>query len=163
MNWQALYLSPEGRTSQRDFWTAFLVLIAIWFVSLLLHIFAPIVWLLLVFPWVCVFAKRLHDFGKSAWLILIPVGIGFLAGMLALILGGVSVFSAALAVLDDGSDHEAWTSLFAGLGVMLACLGVAALVKFAFILWVGLSPGVPGPNRFGPPPAARAQPPSTAL
>ncbi len=154
MDWRNLFLSPEGRIGQKDFWLGGLILLVIWLATPLLHIFAPLAWLLLLFPWVCVFAKRLHDFGKSGLLILAPLVVGVVAATLGVIFGGMTVFSAVWTYATGGGEPASWAALLGALGAMLAFLGIAALFKFVFILWVGLSPGDPGPNRYGPPPGS---------
>ncbi len=158
MNWQTLFLSPEGRIGQKDYWTGVLVLFVVWLASNILHVLAPIIWLLLVFPWVCVFAKRLHDFGRSGWLILVPAAFGLIAVGVAIISVGMSVIGAVAGHLfSDDAGPEGWAVLFAGLGVTLVCLGAAGVVKLVFMLWVGLNRGDRGPNRYGPPPGAPSE------
>jgi uncharacterized membrane protein YhaH (DUF805 family) len=45
--------------------------------------------------------------------------------------------------------------------VAAAFLLLAVVVKLVFLLWVGLSRGDPGPNRYGPPPGeASTSPPA---
>ena len=154
MDWRTLFLSPEGRMNQKDYWIGMLILFVAWVLSHALHLLAPIVWLLLIYPGVCVYAKRLHDSGRSAWLILVPVVIGAAAFILAVIFGGVGVIGALGTMATLGSAPAAWGALFAGIGVMLAFLGVAAVAKLIFLLWVGLSPGDPGDNAYGPPPVS---------
>lgn len=160
MNWKTLLLSPEGRMSQGDFWICALILFVAWVISHLFHVFAPLIWLLLVYMWVCVYAKRLHDFGKSAWLILVPFVVAAGAFFLGLVFGGLSAIGAIFAMITHGTEPSAWATMFAGLGIMLAFVGFAAVAKLAFLLWVGLSPSDPGDNRYGPPPvhAAAARP-----
>jgi uncharacterized membrane protein YhaH (DUF805 family) len=152
MDWQSLFLSPEGRIGQRDFWVGVLILFVVWILTPLLHLLAPLVWLVLLYPWVCVFTKRLHDFGKSGLLILVPFVVGFIAAVLGVIFGGVTVLSAIWTAMQGGTLSLA--VLLGALGTMLAFLGVAAVVKFVFILWVGLSPGDQAANRYGPPPGS---------
>jgi len=155
MNWQTLFLSPEGRIGQKDYWIGVLILIVAWVLSHALHVLAPIVWLLLIYPWVCVIAKRLHDFGKSGWLILVPVGVGIVAVIMALVFGGFTAISAIYSAWSGGLEEPAnWAVLIGAVGIMLAFLGLAALVKLVFLLWVGLSAGDPAPNQYGPPPGA---------
>jgi hypothetical protein len=55
-------------------------------------------------------------------------------------------------MMTGGAETSSWATIFAGLGIMLAFFAVAGAAKFIFLLWVGLSPGDPGENRFGPPP-----------
>ncbi len=154
MDWSKLFLSPEGRIGQKEFWIGVLILFVIWILTPLLHIMAPLAWLLLLYPWVCVFAKRLHDFGKSGLLILVPFVVGFIALTLGVIFGGVTVISAIVTAMQGGTQPVTWAVVLGALGTMLAFLGIAAVFKFIFILWVGLSSGDPGPNRYGPPPGA---------
>ena len=48
-------------------------------------------------------------------------------------------------------------------GTIAARYAPAAMFKIVFILWVGLSSGDPGPNRYGPPPGSLISPaPTTA-
>jgi uncharacterized membrane protein YhaH (DUF805 family) len=155
MDWQSLFLSAEGRISRKDFWIAVLILMVAWALAPLFHILAPVIWLLLLFPWICVFAKRLHDFGKSGWFIALPFVVGIAAVTLGLMVGGFAALGAmsAMAVGGPGS----WAMAMGGLGVMLGFLCLAGIAKLIFVLWVGLSPGDPGPNAYGPPTEALIQ------
>ena len=154
MDWRTMFLSPEGRMNQKDYWIGMLILFAAWVLSGALHLLAPIAWLLLIYPGVCVYAKRLHDAGRSAWLILAPVAIGVAAFILAVIFGGIGVIGALGMMATFGASPTAWTALFAGLSAMAMFLCVAGVAKVAFLLWVGLSAGDSGDNRYGPPPVS---------
>ena len=162
MDWRNLFLSTEGRIGQKDFWLGALILFAIWVLTPVLHILAPLAWLLLLYLWICVFAKRLHDFGKSGLFILAPFIVGFIALTLGVIFGGVTVLSGIWTFAQGGGEPASWAAFFAALGIMLAFLCLAALFKFIFILWVGLSTGDAGANRYGPPPGTLINPTSTA-
>ncbi len=68
MDWRTLFLSPEGRIGQKDYWIGVLILFVVWGpVSRLAHAgaagLAPA-----DLSVVCVYAKRLHDAGRSGWL-----------------------------------------------------------------------------------------------
>jgi uncharacterized membrane protein YhaH (DUF805 family) len=154
MNWQALFLSHHGRIGQKDYWVAVLILIVAWIVSHALHVLAPLIWLLLIYPWVCVIAKRLHDFGRSGWVILVPVAVDIAALCLAIVFGGASLVSAGYAAWSGGFDPSTWAVLLGAVGAMLVFLGIAGVVKIVFLLWVGLHAGDPGENRYGPPPGS---------
>jgi uncharacterized membrane protein YhaH (DUF805 family) len=153
MDWRTLFLSPEGRIGQKDFWIGALILFLLGLLTpFIVHIMSPVVWLLLLYPWVCVFAKRLHDFGRSGLWIIAPFVIALLAFVLGLIFGGVTVIAAIIAGAQGGTFSI--PALLGALGAMLGFLAVAGVVKLVFILWVGLSTGDPGPNRWGPPPVS---------
>ena len=158
MNWQVLFLSAEGRIRRKDFWIGALILVVVGCLSVLFHILAPLIWLALLYPWVCVFSKRLHDFGKSGFLILAPVAVGVVAFVLALVFGGIGAIGALVTAANGGSEPSSWAVLFGALGVALVFLSIAGLFKLVFILWVGLSPGAPGENRYGPAPEVVAPP-----
>jgi len=126
MDWRTLFLSPKGRIGARDFWIGFLIVMAASLVLNLLQTAGQVLGLVLLWPQVCIHAKRLHDMGRSAWLLLAPLGF-------------------ALACAGAG----------ALVGTRLAfevCFGLVAMFGVGFLLWVGLSSGDPAPNRYGEPP-----------
>ena len=161
MHWQTLFFSAEGRIGRKAFWTAALVLFVAWILSHLLHIFAPLIWLVLIYVWVCVYAKRLHDFGRSAVLILLPFVVIFIALTAAVVFGGLSVIGLLIAGAMHGIDPSGWAVMFGGLGVMAVCLAIAGLAKVLFLLWVGLTPGDPTANSYGPAPGTLPPPSPT--
>lgn len=164
MDWSKLFLSAEGRIGQKDYWIGVLILFVAWVLSHLAHVLAPFVWLILIYPWVCVMAKRLHDFNKSGWMILIPVVVGVIALLGAVVVAGAAAIGAAFTAFSEaGLDTAGWMAVAGAFGVALAFICVAGLVKLIFLLWVGISRGDVGPNRYGPPPgeAAAPMPPAT--
>ena len=164
MDWGRLFLSAEGRIGQKDYWIGVLILIGLWIVSHLAHIFAPLIWLVLIWPWICVYAKRLHDFNKSGWMILLPVVVGCVCLIGAIVIGGAAALGAVFAAFNEGgSDTGTWMAVLSALGVAAAFLGVAGVVKLIFLLWVGLSTGDAAPNRYGPPPGVAAQTPPAVV
>jgi uncharacterized membrane protein YhaH (DUF805 family) len=152
MDFQSLFLSPNGRIGRQEFWIGMLILFAAHVVVL----FIPFVNLLV--PWfflycgICVYAKRLHDMGKSAWLVLIPFGVGVVAVILALILGGAAIVAASVNHENGqaASDASAGAAA-ASIGIMVLLMGVAGLIHLAFLLWCGIAGTQPGDNRFGSP------------
>lgn len=72
MDFRFLFFSPQGRLSPRAFGQGFILLTgAMLVITALSSLVSPQVNLLqyvLVFPYICVFGKRLHDAGQSAWL-----------------------------------------------------------------------------------------------
>jgi uncharacterized membrane protein YhaH (DUF805 family) len=162
VNWQALFFSADGRIGQKDFWIAVLIMALIWVLAPALHVLAPVIWLVVIYCWVCVFSKRLHDFGRSGWLILLPVAVWAAAFILAMVLGGLTALGAIYTAVTSGREPESWTLFLGALGSMLAFFAVAGLVKFVFILWVGLSRSDAGDNRYGPPPSSLLSTPAAS-
>jgi uncharacterized membrane protein YhaH (DUF805 family) len=122
LDWKTLLLSPQGRIARREFWPGFAAVMVASIVLNLIPILGQLLGLLLLWPQFCIRAKRLHDMGKTALLLLIPLAVTILGSSLSAISGGRLAF------------------------------GVPFLVGVAFLLWVGLTPGQTNPNRYGPPP-----------
>jgi len=148
MNWQALFLSANGRIGQKDFWIGFAILFVAGIVLNFIPVIGQIAGILLIYPWVCVYSKRLHDMGKTGWLAAVPFGVFFVAMVLAVIAGGAAMFGAA-----SGSAVGAGSAV-AALGMIGLITMLAFLVWIAFTLWLGLSKGDPATNQYGPPPVS---------
>jgi uncharacterized membrane protein YhaH (DUF805 family) len=143
MDWQRTFFSAQGRMGRSDFWIGYLILFGI---SALVGWIFPI-GLAALYATVCLFAKRLHDAGRSAWLILIPVGINIIMLSIALILFGSMIFAASR---DDAGIEDAW-----GIAAVFGLIGFGLMgmtLNLAFLIWVGASQPSPGDNRFGSPP-----------
>jgi uncharacterized membrane protein YhaH (DUF805 family) len=141
MDWQSLFLSSNGRIGRQTFWIGFAIVFVSSIVLNMVPVLGQLAALALLWPQVCIHAKRLHDMGYSGWLMLIPFGVSVLAAGFAVATGGAAMFS--------GTGYEA---LGAAMGAVLLAFAVAFLVGLGFLLWVGLTPSQPGDNRFGPPP-----------
>ena len=67
----SLLLNPNGRIARISFWQGMIVLtVASVIVSAATWLINPqLGWLsyVLIFPYICVYGKRLHDAGHSAW------------------------------------------------------------------------------------------------
>ena len=99
--------------------------------------------------------KWLHNLGAlGLWIPgIVLVGMG---------IAGMAMMGAGMA----GNEAAAAGAAVAGFGGALLAFGIAGLIGLAFLLWVGLTNGEPGENRFGPPPVSLtggvASPPSVA-
>ena len=155
MNWQSVFFSSNRRMGQKDFWIAVLALIGAWVLSLVLHVFAFIVWLVLLYAWICILSKRLHDAGRSGWLILIPIAVGFAAVCISFVVAGAALITA---FANSSSDASNWPAYLGAFGAAAALWGVAGLVKLVFLIWVGVAAPSSGENRYGPPPAPWIRP-----
>jgi uncharacterized membrane protein YhaH (DUF805 family) len=150
MDWKNLFLNANGRIGQKDFWIGFLILFVGGFILGLIPILGMIVSIVLIYPWVCLFSKRLHDFGKTGWLAAVPFAIGVVAMVLMMVMGGAAMFGAA-----SGTNAGAGSAM-AAFG-MIGILGLVCFAAYvAFVLWVGLSKSDPGTNQYGPPPVSGA-------
>jgi len=147
MGWGSLLFSAEGRVGQRDFWIGAAVLFVGGLIVHLIPLVGAVTWLISFYCWVCLYAKRLHDMGRSAWVQLAPIVIAWAlmsAGM-GLGLGGV------LAFLLTPAHFAAGLALGFGALAVAACLfTLGGVVHLIMLLWLGLSPGQIGPNRYGP-------------
>lgn len=113
MNFESLFVNPNGRTSRSQFIPALITLVAVIAFYALLVKGRTGQWSLvvLIFPAVVLLARRLRDMGFSPWLLIVPAGLMIVT--FAIRLGGIS-FGAPLDTV-----------------VPLAALAVAA----GFALW----------------------------
>lgn len=155
MDWKYLFLDSKGRIGQKDFWIGFAILFIAGLVLGMIPVLGGLIGLVMIYPNVCLVAKRLHDFGKSGWLAAVPYVLGLVAGVGAFIIGGATLFAAG-AMDSYGNDEATTGAALAGMGSAAALLGIFGLLGLAFLLWVGLSKGDPAPNQYGPPRDASA-------
>lgn len=144
MDWKNLFLSADGRIGRQTFWIGIAILFGANIVLGFIPIIGQFIGLALIYCSVCVYSKRLHDMGKSGWLQLAPMVICFvlLAGGLAS-LGGAAVMGAM-----SGNEEMMAGAAMGGLGIAFMTIGLALVVGFGFLLWVGLTPSEPGPNKY---------------
>src|SRR4029077_9793906 len=74
MIWDSLFVNPNGRTSRGQFTAALIPLaFVVWCYAYSgPNMYAPWDLLVLVYPAVVLHARRLHDMGRTAWLLLAP-------------------------------------------------------------------------------------------
>jgi len=149
MDWKALFFSPEGRIGRSAFWIGWLVLVGVNSVIHFLPLIGQIIGLVTIYCFICIASKRLHDFGRSGFLQVIPIVLCTVLciGALAMVAG-----PAIIAGLADANDDAIMAAVFAGIGGMMLAFLAAFLIGLGFLLWIGLSTGNPGENRYGPPP-----------
>lgn len=148
MDFGRLLFSPEGRIGQGPFWMGFLVLFVFGILIHAVPVAGTLIWLLSTYCWVCLFSKRLHDMGHSGFL-QVWVYLFDLLAIGALIVGG---FGSILAGLLTGGGQMTWGLVAGGIGMLFLALCAMALSKLLLVLWLGLSAGQAGDNRYGPVP-----------
>lgn len=150
MDWKFLFLSSDGRISRQQFWIGALILIGAGVVAGWIPLINVIFFFVSLYAWVCLYSKRLHDFGKSGWLTAIPIGLTIASFVLAMMtMGGM----AAMGAFEGMDGHYGNPAAMMGAGITAMLLGLSGLVALGFLLWVGLTPTQPGDNRYGPPPS----------
>ncbi len=127
MNFESLFVNPKGRTSRGQFVPALITLLAVvaFYEFLVTGRTAQWCMLVLVFPGVILHARRLHDMGHSAWLLLAPAIL-----MLA-------AFAIWLQIVSLGAQLDSAVPL------------IALAVSAGFALWGCIGNGQAEANRFG--------------
>lgn len=85
-----LFLTPNGRIDQSTYWRGVIILavisIVLSFLSAYVMPFIGILGILFIWPWIAIHVKRLHDNGKTGWLVIaVIVGaiiVSFILGMI---------------------------------------------------------------------------------
>ncbi len=148
MSWVEVFFSAEGRIGRGVFLLAALTLAAVGAAApLILPFLAPVIWLVSFYSWICVFAKRLHDLGRSAWLQTAP----FLLGWILMSVGAASGLASVVGLFSLGPAALGAAAL-GGLLVTAGLFLLGGLVHLLLVGWLGVTPGQGGFNRYGPPP-----------
>ena len=147
MAFQLARLAPTGRIKRKTYWVGSLLLLAIELPVMLApgYVAAEVVYVLLLYPWIWLYARRLHDLGFSGW-----VQLPFYVIAIPSVLAGWSV--AYLEVIEGAAAAQAleerqMASIFA-----MTMFGFEAVANLAFFLWLGIARGQPRQNRYGPQP-----------
>ncbi|MGV3578266.1 DUF805 domain-containing protein [Brevundimonas sp.] len=138
--------SFDGRLRRSHFWISWAVLFVGGFVLNFVP-FLNLLGIVLLWPHLAIGVKRLHDMGKTGWLIAIPYVVMIVGGVYAVIQVGLSAWMNAEAI-----EAEDPTVILSTFGPALGILSLTWLVGIAFWLWIGLADGQRGDNRFGPNP-----------
>ena len=152
-SWVSLFTSPSGRISRRQFWlygvlpligAVIILRIIAYVLGMFLLMVMPtaflfvdlIVFLILLWPYYCISAKRFQDVGYPGWYNLFWIVPSF--------------FGQLLSALDLFLISFATAIYFVALTLTL----VAGLVGLAALIFVFIRAGQHGPNQYGPDPYA---------
>lgn len=127
MNFESLFVNPNGRTSRGQFITALITLLAAvaFYQFLVTGRTAQFCLLVLLFPALILHARRLHDMGHTAWLLLAPGALMIVA------------FAIWLHYVSLGAQLDAAVPL------------TALIVSAGFALWGCIGSAQAEANRFG--------------
>src|SRR5512146_1322606 len=120
MSWAALFFSPEGRINRTHFWLGWLVLFGAGMFLLWIPVFGHIVLLLSLYCHVCVYAKRLHDMGRTGWLQIVPFLAMVVLSLVGLFLGGAAIFTH----LHDFDAGQGFWVVLRAFGWLALCLAI---------------------------------------
>ncbi|MDI1281269.1 DUF805 domain-containing protein [Brevundimonas sp.] len=148
-DWKVLLFSFEGRIRRQHFWIGWLILLGAGVVAGWIPILGGLIGLALIWPNLAIAVKRLHDMGQSGWLVAIPWVVTLVALFVGVGAIGFSAIANATAL-----ENEDPAAIFALLAPALGMVGLICLVNLGFLLWIGLTPGTNGENRYGSNPKA---------
>lgn len=167
MDFRFLFLEPQGRLAPKPFGRGLVLLTgAGMMISVLTAVVSPglnVLQYALVFPYICLFGKRLHDAGLTAWLwIAFLAGLGFLNMFLsAMLLPALSPGAFAIQVeVQETMQTAGFTAAFEELALRAEEYArLSAVTTLAAFLISSAITGFaafrlrsdPKPNRHGPP------------
>ena len=164
MNLTGILFSPNGRIGPASFWRGLIALVGVGIVSQIIQVFGPamigiIVGFLsiaLIYPYVVLFGKRLHDSGRSAWwflaIIVVWGIIGYFVGTMMQSMFApdmkemleIAAESGSISRVMEVSRQVAKQTFLPGLVSGIAMQGALGYIMASL-------KSEPGSNRFGPP------------
>jgi uncharacterized membrane protein YhaH (DUF805 family) len=142
MDLVGLMLKPMGRIGRRDYWIGVAIItVVVVLASRFDDIVGTILFCSTLYLGICVHGKRLHDIGKSAWGILVPIGFCIF------VIPVVTVLSGGLA----NPTTQFQTKLDTPVGSVVEALPL--LIVFilpAWVIWLGSRKSQVGDNKYGP-------------
>lgn len=163
MSLMSVLFAPNGRISPSQFQTGALMLLGIGFVMALLSLTGntammgvqTLVGLVLIYPWVVLWRKRLHDSGKTGWFLLLIILVWFI---LSMIVGQVVTMMFAgdmMQAMEDVTGFSQMMQAQAQLAQELALPNAISSLVVGLIVVFGANAILkadPQENRYGPPP-----------
>lgn len=140
---------PNGRISQGQFWGGWAALVGANIVSGFIPFLGTLISIGLIYVGCCIYGKRLHDMGKTAWLHAIPWGVSIVCTFIAIGMMIPAIMEAA-EMEGSASDEEIFMMMFSSMGPTALIFVVSGLIWLGYTIWVGASASQPAENKYGP-------------
>lgn len=148
-DFKSAMLSFDGRLRRSHFWIGFLIIFGANIVLNFIPFIGALISLALIWSNLAISVKRLHDMGKTGWLVAIPYAASIVLGIVA---GVMMVAGIAASGMDESYYENNPMAALSMMGPAFGIFGIIMLVNLAFLLWVGITDSQKGENRFGPNP-----------
>jgi len=136
-----LLLDPNGRISPADFMKCAILLIIITAVIGLVPIISTtlggilsLISIVLLYPWVVIFMKRMRDGGKSGWMCLVAILVYFVASMIVGIIVVALVGGGMAGMMDAAGDPASMKDLTMKITIPSVIAGAAVSYLIAFLI-----------------------------
>ena len=148
MTFTQVLFNPQGRITQGQFWGGWAVLVIANILAMFIPLLGLFVILGLIYVGICVYGKRLHDMGRTAWLHAIPwiLGIALMIGMIA------SMWPVILTIAENPEIEPDPQMMMQQGGTAMILWLVSLLMWVLYTIWVGASRSQDGENIYGPVP-----------
>ncbi|WP_273146774.1 DUF805 domain-containing protein [Oceanicaulis alexandrii] len=162
MSLMSVLFAPNGRINPSQFQTGALVLLGIGFVLALVPLTGngaligvqTLVGLAMIYPWVVLWRKRLHDSGKSGWFLLLIVLVWFIISMIASQIITMMFAGDMMQAMEDVTGFSQMMQAQAQLAEALALPNAISSLVVGLIVVFGANAILksdPEENRYGPP------------
>ncbi|WP_439636810.1 DUF805 domain-containing protein [Oceanicaulis sp.] len=171
MSLMNVLFAPNGRINPSQFQAGALVLLGIGFVMALLSLTGntalmgvqTLVGLALIYPWVVLWRKRLHDNGKTGWFLLLVLLVWFILSMISNQIITMMFAGDMMQAMEDVTGFSQMLQAQAQLAQELALPAAISSLVVGLIVVFGANAILksdPQENRYGPVPGAEGPPTS---
>ena len=165
-----LLFSPNGRIARNQFWQGMVILtvasVLVAAGAVMLGTLVSLLGYALIYPYICVYGKRLHDAGLSAWWVIgVWLGTVVFNFILSLFLTPFFMGEEELAIQEEMSERMMsgdFSGFLEGAEILAAellplTLFLTVLTNLVAAIVVGLLPSEPRENKHGPVPGGAAE------
>lgn len=162
-----LLFSPNGRIARNRFWQGMVILtvasVLVAAGAVMLGTLFSLLGYALIYPYICVYGKRLHDVGLTAWWVIgVWLGTVFFNFIVSLFLTPFFMGEEELAIQEEMTERMLGgdlSGMMEGAEILAAqllplTLFLTVLTNFVAALVVGLLPTDPRENKHGPAPGS---------